>query len=106
MGQSYSKSGGVGIYRAKNYTAAQSATLITSSTHGHFLGYVSINKVGTGTVITLTDGTGGSSKPIATITAPGQIQTLFYDVIVDGGLYVTIAGTGMDITITYLEQTV
>ncbi|SRR6266704_3843111 len=88
-----------GEYTPYRFFAAQANAAIDASTHGHFLGHVVINTLGTSPVITLSNGPSSTSTNIFAVITPTVTGSLDYEGVCDKGLYITIAGTGMDITV-------
>lgn len=97
MAERLSRISEIGEYAAYHFSATQSATLIAPDhTHGSFVGVFIVNKAGTSDVVTLSN---GASSPIA-IISPVAGGNYRFECVCDKGLYVTIAGTAGDYTIT------
>jgi hypothetical protein len=99
MAERLAKISTFGEYTPYHFTAAQTNNALDTDTHGHFLGHVCINTVGTSTVITLSNGPSSTSTNIFAVITPTVVGSIDYEGVCDRGLYVTIAGSGMDITI-------
>jgi hypothetical protein len=100
------KGSDVGEYQSYHFTAAQAETQIDSNTHGVFMGKFICGTVGTSPVITISNGPSATSSNIIAVFKPTQWGYVDVGVACDRGLYVTITGSGFDITITALDMIV
>ncbi len=101
MAQRYSKSTNVGGYLPMHFNASQAKTAIDGNAHGHVLGYVTAGTLGSGLVITLYNGT-----TVIGVLTPTQAQTFLFDQVCDQGLSVQLAGSGFDVNLGYLPNSV
>jgi hypothetical protein len=90
-----------GEYNPYRFNAAQANTLIdTAHTHGSFLGHVNVGTLGTTPVITLSNGPSSTPANIFMVITPTAPVSLRFECVCDRGLFVTVAGSGMDVCIT------
>ncbi len=97
MAQGFARVSSFGEYIPYHFSATQSAALVAADhNHGSFLGTVVINKPGTGDTITLSNGASGTFA----IISPVAGASYTYRCKCNSGLFVTIAGTAGDYTIS------
>lgn len=99
MAERLAKISEFGEYTAYHFNAAQPNTLLDTEVHGGFLGNVIVGTVGTSTVITLSNGPSSTASNIFAVITPTVAGSFSFGCVCDRGLYVTIAGSGMDVTI-------
>lgn len=101
MAERLAKISEFGEYNAYHFSAARADSLIASDhTHGTFLGHVNVGTLGTTPVITLSNGTSGTPSNVIAVITPTAPGSWRFDCVCDRGLYVTITGSGMDVSIT------
>lgn len=100
MAERLAKISTFGEYNPYRINAAQANALVSADhTHGSFLGHVVVGTLGTNLVITLSNGPSSTVSNIFSVLTPTTTGSIDFEGVCDRGLYVTVAGTGIDLTI-------
>src|SRR5690242_10695206 len=107
MGSRHAREAEIGEYTAYHFNATTTDQLIaTDHQHGSFLGYVVVGTLGTTPVIKLGNGTTGTAGNIISTITPTAPGTFIFQCVCDKGLYISITGTGMDVTVMALPEAI